>query len=330
MRTSLFHRLAVIAAVPLALAGCGSDEPQRVALPPSERQEQAGESPEEPQRPPLEAGECTSEGGITALVECLEGGDEADGVRSVPVEPRFNVPRAPQSNVDPSNPYPYTVEEYLTFAILDMDRVWTDWFLKNGFSEPLFGYQLVGPSNPSFVSSCTNVGQVLPDTPNAYYCPADAITTADGRVYQGMVILPVLTMQQMWTGTILGASSRMGGDFGAAIVTAHEMGHHVQDELTQQVAAQGTAPRPLTGSNAELIADCFAGVWMTTAYRGGLLSGDDVDEAVAALEAIGAPVEGAAHGTPAQRREALLVGYNGLPGVTEPGDPMACIQTYWY
>lgn len=175
---------------------------------------------------------------------------------------------------------------------------------------------------------CSGGVLVAHDHPNAYYCPIDSVTDAAGVVYEGVVILPVTTFQRMWTGDILGSQSRTIGDFGAAIVTAHEIGHHVQDEILLQLNAQGAAVAEPTGKDKELIADCFAGVWMASAYYSGLLIDTDYDEGVTALEAIG---HGGSetHGTADERRDALLVGYNGLAGVTAPGDPMACIYAYW-
>ena len=47
----------------------------------------------------------------------------------------------------------------------------------------------------------------------------------------GSLILPVTTFSEMWSGDILNNPNKAAGDFAAAIVTAHEMGHHAQNEI---------------------------------------------------------------------------------------------------
>ena len=235
---------------------------------------------------------------------------------------------APTSQVDPSNPYPYTVEQYLDYIIGDLDHEWSPWFVQNGFAEPYVSIAKIEPGT-SVHSQC--FAQPVPsDAPNAWYCDED-IGTYKGAPNNGSLLLPVATFQKMWTGDLFGQGSKTVGDFAAAIIVAHEFGHHVQAELKRQFNAASTNgqiadPNP---PNKELIADCFAGNWMASAYYTGLLTDTDFDEAVSALVAIGDPAPGGTHGTPPQRRQALLTGYHGLPGVTAAGAPDACIKTYW-
>ena len=130
--------------------------------------------------------------------------------------------------------------------------------------------------------------------------------------------------------------ARLGGpgDFAAAYVIGHEVGHHVQKlaGTTDRVAA---AQRVESGqANAlsvrlELQADCYAGVWASRANRGGtFLEPGDVDEGLAAAAAIGddrlARMAGRAvgpesftHRTSEQRARWLATGL-------EEGGPEAC------
>jgi uncharacterized protein len=90
-------------------------------------------------------------------------------------------------------------------------------------------------------------------------------------------------------------SKRFGapGEFARAYVIAHEVGHHVQNQLgiTGKVAQQ--RGRTSEGrSNAlsvlvELQADCFAGIWGHFAKQRGLLDPGDVEAGLAAAAAIG-------------------------------------------
>lgn len=107
-----------------------------------------------------------------------------------------------------------------------------------------------------------------------FYCPADRRAYLDTAFFDFMA-------------DRLGA----GGDFAAAYVIAHEVAHHIQNELgilgqVQQLRA-GMNERE---SNAlqvrvELQADCLSGVW---AYNiADLLDAGDVAEALNAAERIG-------------------------------------------
>jgi len=85
------------------------------------------------------------------------------------------------------------------------------------------------------------------------------------------------------------------GDFAAAYVVAHEIGHHVQTLLG--ISGQAHAAEQQAGSRAEanrvsvrveLQADCFAGVWANrTEQRRHVLEQGDIEEALAAAAAVG-------------------------------------------
>jgi predicted metalloprotease len=131
--------------------------------------------------------------------------------------------------------------------------------------------------------------------------------------------------------------ARMGGagDFAAAYVIGHEVGHHVQTLLgtsdqvrgAQQRASEAQANRLQVAM--ELQADCFAGVWAHHANRvNSILEAGDVEEALAAAQAIGddrlqrnagrrVTPDSFTHGSSAQRQQWLV---NGL----QTGDPNAC------
>jgi predicted metalloprotease len=88
---------------------------------------------------------------------------------------------------------------------------------------------------------------------------------------------------------------RMGapGDFAAAYVIAHEVGHHVQNvegtlaetQRLQQRLPQAQANRVSVAT--ELQADCYAGVWGHSAAQSNLLEPGDVDEGLQAAAAVG-------------------------------------------
>jgi predicted metalloprotease len=90
-------------------------------------------------------------------------------------------------------------------------------------------------------------------------------------------------------------SKRFGapGEFARAYVIAHEVGHHVQNQLgiTQNVAQQrGRASERRSNALSvlvELQADCLAGVWGHFAKQRNLLDPGDVEAGLAAAAAIG-------------------------------------------
>ncbi len=143
-----------------------------------------------------------------------------------------------------------------------------------------------------------------------FYCPTDE------KVYLDTDFFVTLERQ-------LGA----GGDFAAAYVVAHEVAHHVQDELGILGEANSLRRQVSTAeSNAisvriELQADCYSGIWARAAdARFGSLEPGDVEEAMNAASRIGDDAlqrrQGGVvrphtftHGTSQQRQDWFAQGY---------------------
>lgn len=148
-----------------------------------------------------------------------------------------------------------------------------------------------------------------------FYCPADEKAYLDTDFFA--------TMAQQ-----LGA----GGDFAAAYVVAHEVAHHIQNELgilnevhglrqqSDEVTANALTVR------LELQADCLSGVWAH--YVDGLLEPGDIDEALNAARQIGDDTlqrnagrvpqpHTFTHGTSEQRSRWFATGY-------KSGDMRSC------
>jgi predicted metalloprotease len=146
-----------------------------------------------------------------------------------------------------------------------------------------------------------------------FYCPRDEQVYLDLDFFR--------TLEQR-----LGAR----GDFAQAYVIAHELGHHVQNQLGLTDGLQGGS---VTGPHSqsvkvELQADCFAGVWAHSSGQRDLLEGGDIEEALTAAASIGDDrLQKAAHGTVQPERwthgsSAQRVQWfkKGL----ESGDPRSC------
>ncbi len=151
-----------------------------------------------------------------------------------------------------------------------------------------------------------------------FYCPADK------KIYVDLGFFDELKRN-------FGAN----GDFAEAYVIAHEVGHHVQDELgilpkvhKMQSRVSKTEANRLS-VKLELQADCFAGVWAKLdENKNHILERGDIDEALNAASQIGddtlqkhaqgyAVPDSFTHGTSKQRREWFYRGFNS-------GDIKAC------
>ena len=113
-------------------------------------------------------------------------------------------------------------------------------------------------------------------TMGPFYCPVDK------RVY-----LDTTFFQEMAT------KMRAGGDFAYAYVIAHEVGHHIQNQLgilpQVQQRQQQVSKREANALSVrvELMADCLAGVWGHHARDLIKLDEGDIREAMTAAQAIG-------------------------------------------
>jgi hypothetical protein len=157
-----------------------------------------------------------------------------------------------------------------------------------------------------------------------FYCPRDQTVYLDTSFFRDM---------QRKFGA---CSDDKACRFSEAYVIAHEVGHHVQDELgilprvtqAQQSASSQSDVNALQ-VRVELQADCLAGVWANRAQRKhNFLDAGDVDQALQTASAIGddrlqretqgyVVPDAFTHGTSAQRKRWFLNGFNS-------GDVNAC------
>lgn len=110
-----------------------------------------------------------------------------------------------------------------------------------------------------------------------FYCPGDKKAYLDTEFFA--------TLEQR-----LGAK----GDFAAAYVVAHEIGHHVQNELgilskaNQVRQSVGEVESNAVSVRVELQADCFSGIWAReVAQTFGTIDRADLEEAINAARQIG-------------------------------------------
>jgi len=159
---------------------------------------------------------------------------------------------------------------FVSTVLKNTEVVWTAAFQQNGGSYTAPRLVLFRGATPT---AC-GTGQ---SAMGPFYCPGDK------KVYIDLGFFDTLKRD-------LGAP----GEFAQAYVIAHEVGHHVQDELGITAKVDGMRGRLSQAQNnavsvrVELQADCFAGLWAQRANAArNILESGDVEEALAAATAIG-------------------------------------------
>jgi uncharacterized protein len=178
------------------------------------------------------------------------------------------------------------------------------------------GQQYPAPKLVLFQGSVRSACGSASSASGPFYCPGDR------KVYLDTAFFDEL-------------SRRFGapGDFAAAYVIAHEVGHHIQTVLgtSQEVTRLQARAGNRTEANQllmrlELQADCYAGVWANR--NRDILDAGDFAEGVRAAEAIGDDTlqrqargrvvpDSFTHGSAEQRIRWLTKGF-------ETGDPNSC------
>jgi predicted metalloprotease len=199
---------------------------------------------------------------------------------------------------------------FVSVVVKDTETYWGDYFQSIG--------KTYVPPKVVLFSQSTQSGCGLAQTASGpFYCPNDKQVYLDLAFYQQ-----------------LRNQFHAAGDFAQAYVIAHEVGHHVQDELgtlgkydRQMQSADQTTANAIS-VRIELQADCYAGVWANYEGRQDYLDNGDTQEAMNAANQIGDDTlqrefQGAVqprtftHGTSAQRMKWFKTGL-------DAGDPKAC------
>ena len=187
------------------------------------------------------------------------GGGPTMQTQSVPPSTPASVPHA---TTDPQR-------EFVARILGDTEDVWGEVFQKLGgtYERPklvLYHGQ---------VGSACGLGSAAM---GPFYCPGDRQVYLDLSFFQEL-------------------SQRFGapGDFARAYVIAHEIGHHVQnqlgvmDDVRRRVAGGSERLRNEMSVREELQADCLAGVWGNSAAKRHLIDASDVEAGIAAAMAVG-------------------------------------------
>ena len=211
--------------------------------------------------------------------------------------------------IPPSQDPERDLKDFSTYVFTDVQKTWEQTFRRA--DQPYEHARLV-LYRDGVRTACGAASSAV----GPFYCPGDQIVYLDLSFYGDLQ-------------NKLGAS----GDFAWAYVIAHEMGHHVQQQLgtSEEVTRLQREQREDANDlsvRLELQADCYSGVWGKTVYKQGDLERGDVREALRAAGAVGddrlqrqatgsIDPDSFTHGSSEQRRSWFDKGY-------ESGDANAC------
>lgn len=212
---------------------------------------------------------------------------------------------APQATIEtgPARRSTDEIGRFVSVVLADTEDTWSELFRERGGA-----YQ--PPRLVLFTDAYPTACGMGRSAAGPFYCPADKKVYLDTSFFR--------QLQERF-----GAS----GDFAQAYVVAHEIGHHVQDQLgimerTAQLRSRmSQAQYNEVSVRIELQADCFAGIWAHHADRSRhVLEAGDLVEALRAASRIGDDVlqkqaqgyavpETFTHGTAEQRVRWFRTGF---------------------
>ena len=232
---------------------------------------------------------------IIMIIYALLGGNPGDIMQSIDPGQTQNVPyEATQEEEE--------LAEFVSVVLADTEVVWNDIFADLGkeYNEP----KLV-----LFTGSVQSACGVAGASTGPFYCPGDKNVYIDLSFYNE-----------------LKTQFKAPGDFAMAYVVAHEVGHHIQNELgiiAQMDEIRGKVSKEEYNKynvRLELQADYLAGVWANHVQGQNLLEEGDLEEALTAASAVGddriqmqsqgyVVPDSFTHGTSEQRKRWFYKGY---------------------
>jgi len=192
--------------------------------------------------------------------------------------------------------------DFVSFVFTDVQGFWAEQFAAAG--KPYENAKLIVYRSATDTGCGQGSSAIGP-----FYCPIDR------QVYLDLGFFDELNRR-----------FQAPGDFAQAYVVAHEVGHHVQQQLgiDQEVRRQSNEnPDDANDLSVrlELQADCLAGVWGRSTYDRGILENGDLQEGLSAAAAVGddriqsqaqgrIDPESFTHGTSGQRADWLQTGFD--------------------
>ena len=155
---------------------------------------------------------------------------------------------------------------WLAAVLSDTETVWGELFQRGGLDYP-------EPTLVRFTGGVNSGCGAADSRTGPFYCPADQKLYIDPSFFEEL------------------AGMGAPGDFAAAYVIAHEVGHHVQNlegTLGRSQEARTEREASQLSVATELQADCYAGIWAHYAETDrDVLEDGEIDEGLAAAAAVG-------------------------------------------
>ena len=232
---------------------------------------------------------------IIMIIYALLGGNPGDIMQSIDPGQTQNVPyEATQEEEE--------LAEFVSVVLADTEVVWNDIFAD-------LGKEYDEPKLVLFTGSVQSACGVAGASTGPFYCPGDKNVYIDLSFYNE-----------------LKTQFKAPGDFAMAYVIAHEVGHHIQNELgiiAQMDEIRGKVSKEEYNKynvRIELQADYLAGVWANHVQGQNLLEEGDLEEALTAASAVGddriqmqsqgyVVPDSFTHGTSEQRKRWFYKGY---------------------
>lgn len=245
---------------------------------------------------------------ILSVIVALLGGDPSviwEQQQAPSDRTRTEAPQTQPSGADDR------MADFVSVVLADTEDTWRTLFRQRGET-------YVEPKLVLFSGAVNSACGYARSAVGPFYCPADQKLYIDLSFYQD-----------------LKNRYQAPGDFAQAYVIAHEVGHHVQNQLgiSDQVQALQRRSDKVEANQLsvrlELQADCFAGIWAHNAQRSRqILEEGDIEEALNAASSIGddrlqrqakgyVVPEAFTHGSSAQRVRWFKQGI-------QTGDPKQC------
>ena len=232
---------------------------------------------------------------IIMIIYALLGGNPGDIMQSIDPGQTQSVPyEATQEEEE--------LAEFVSVVLADTEVVWNDIFAD-------LGKEYKEPKLVLFTGSVQSACGVAGASTGPFYCPGDKNVYIDLSFYNE-----------------LKTQFKAPGDFAMAYVIAHEVGHHIQNELgiiAQMDEIRGKVSKEEYNKynvRLELQADYLAGVWANHVQGQNLLEEGDLEEALTAASAVGddriqmqsqgyVVPDSFTHGTSEQRKRWFYKGY---------------------
>ena len=185
-------------------------------------------------------------------------GNSSNPPASAPAQREEGGPRPPGA------PPADKLGRFASVVLASTEDVWTEIFARNGQT-----YEK--PKLVLFSQAAESACGLASAAVGPFYCEQDH------KVYLDLSFFQELSQR-------FGAS----GDFADAYVIAHEVGHHVQNQLGLFDRVGGSRRDNATSVRIELQADCYAGVWGYHAnQKSRMIDPGDFEEGLRAAAAIG-------------------------------------------